>query len=206
MIVVDVETTGIDPNASSIVSIGAIDFLNPKDQFSIDCRIWDGAHVENAALNVNGFSLDEIRDPAKPTEGEAVVAFYEWAKTKANHTIAGQNPFFDLSFIMAGARRHHLGISFPNRIIDQHSICYYHMARRGLTPPLENKRTNLNSDTIMTYVGIPTEPKPHIALNGATWEAEAFHRLFFDKGLFIQFVNYSIPWITDDVPDVPAKT
>ena len=33
MIIVDVETTGIDPEKHSIVSIGAVDFSNPSNEF-----------------------------------------------------------------------------------------------------------------------------------------------------------------------------
>jgi len=32
----------------------------------------------------------------------------------------------------------------------------------------------------MKYAGIPSEPKPHVAINGAIWEFEALHRLIKD--------------------------
>ncbi len=195
MIVLDVETTGTDPKKHSLVSIGAVDFAKPERTFYAECRVWDGAHIAEEALAVNGFTEAKIKDPTKKSEGEIVAEFLEWLEGCDDHTIAGQNPFFDYEFVVAGAERAGLDYSLARRIIDLHSIVYFHMIRRGLIPPIKNKRTNLNSDAIMEYVGIPTEPKPHKALNGAIWEAEAFSRLMHEKSLFPQFGEHPIPWL-----------
>ena len=45
MIVIDIETTGLDPRKHSIVSIGAIDLSNPKRQFYVENQIWEGAEI-----------------------------------------------------------------------------------------------------------------------------------------------------------------
>lgn len=194
MLILDVETTGTEAYKHSLVSIGAVDFLNSSRTFYEECRIWDGAHVSPEALAVNGYTEDQIRDPKKQSEGEAVAKFLEWMKESVDHNIAGQNVFFDTAFIIAAAIRNRIDFSIPHRIIDQHSICYAHMIKQGIEPPMKNKRTDLNSDKIMEYVGIPAEPKPHIAINGAIWEAEAFSRLLHNKNLLPQFSQYSIPW------------
>ncbi|MDB5204157.1 MAG: hypothetical protein JWP09_185 [Candidatus Taylorbacteria bacterium] len=194
MIVVDVETSGTDPRYHSLVSIGAIDFDNPSDVFFKECRVFDGAKIEDSALAINGMTREQVANPAKPTDGEIVADFILWMKNKKDHTVGGQNPSFDVSFILAGAERNGLNISLAHRVIDLHSITYFHMSKRGIVPPLKNNRTDLNSDVIMKYVGIEPEPKPHIAINGAKWEAEAFSRLFNDKALFPEFNQYSIPW------------
>jgi DNA polymerase III epsilon subunit-like protein len=196
MIVLDVETTGPIPGKYSLVSIGAVDFSKPESTFYEECQIWDGAHVAPEALAVNGFTEEQIRDSQKKTEAQIVTEFLAWLDKTDDHTIAGQNPFFDYEFVVAGAERASINYSLARRIIDLHSITYFHMVRRGISPLLRNKRTNLNSDTIMEYVGIPTEPKPHIALNGAVFEAEAFSRLMHEKSLFPQFAGYPIPWLS----------
>jgi DNA polymerase III epsilon subunit-like protein len=194
MIIVDVETTGTDPRYHSLVSIGAIDFNNPSDTFFVECRIFEGARVEDEALEVNGMTRDSIVDTNKMTEEQAILSFKDWISNKSDHTIAGQNPFFDVSFILAAAERNKINISLAHRVVDLHSITYFHMLKQGILPPLKNGRTDLNSDKIMNYVGIPAEPKPHIAFNGAKWEAEAFSRLIHNKSLFEEFNTYTIPF------------
>lgn len=195
MIVVDMESSGLDPYKNSLVSVGAVDFDNPKNQFYQECRVWDGAHIEDEALAVNGFSRAQIIDPKKPSDREVVEAFLAWMKTCKEWTIAGQNPNTDRDFLRMTALRYHINWPLAHRIIDLHSIAYFHMKRRGIEPPLKNNHSDLNLDKILTYVGLPTEPKPHIALNGAKYEAEAFSRLFYDKPFFAEFNGYEIPWV-----------
>ena len=105
MIVVDVETTGVDPRIASIVSIGAVDFTDPTRTFYEECRMWEGADVLKEALAVNGMSREEVTDPNKKTEAAITTMFLEWALKAKNHTIAGQNPFFDYEFIQAACLR-----------------------------------------------------------------------------------------------------
>ena len=88
MIIVDVETTGLNPKENSIVSIGAVDLSDPKRQFYIENRIWNGAAIYlgngllgyQPALSINGFSLEEINDGKKPALDEAMMKFINWAK------------------------------------------------------------------------------------------------------------------------------
>jgi nucleotide-binding universal stress UspA family protein len=50
MLVIDVESTGLDPQRHALVSIGALDFLNPDDHFYRECRMWQGAAFDRALL------------------------------------------------------------------------------------------------------------------------------------------------------------
>lgn len=195
MIVLDVETTGTEASKHSLLSIGAVDLLKPERQFYGECRAWDGSHVMDEALEINGFTRENINDPNKKTEGELVQEFLNWAEASEVHTIAGQNPSLDHDFVKWGAIRNHLDFRLPKRMIDLHTVCYTHMVGRGLTPPLEKKRSNINSEFIAGYVGIPAEIRPHIALNGAKWEAEALSRLLYNKHLLDEYKNFPIPWI-----------
>ena len=193
MIVVDTELSGLDPDKHSLVSIGAIDFSNPENQFYGECRIFPGAHISEEGIAVAGFSKEEVTDPKKQSDEELARKFIAWGMSRTEHTFVGQNPYTDMMFIRNAAKRYHLDWNFAHRTIDVHSICYMHMIKSGLTPPVLKNRSDLGSDKIMQYVGIPVEPKPHNALNGAKQSAEAASRLLYDKKLLPEFEAYPIP-------------
>ncbi len=194
MIVVDVEASGTEYHKHSIVSIGALDFDNPTNQFYDECRIWDGAHIMDSALLVCGFTKEEITDPNKKSEAEVVKAFLAWAMDCKERTFVGQNPSFDRDFIKTAAERAHLDWPLAYRTIDTHTLAHMHMVKRGLTPPVTEGRSALNLDAVLNYVGIPDEPHPHNALTGALSHAEVASRLLNDVMLLDEFKEFPIPW------------
>lgn len=197
MIVVDVEASGTNYEKHSMLSIGALDIDNPENRFYRECRLWEGAHYMEEALAVCGFSLDEINDPTKMTEGEMVREFLEWSQHMGDRTLAGQNVSFDRDYLKAAAEREGLSWDLAYRTIDTHTLCYMHMVKRGLVPPVdaEHRRSSLNLDAILNYCGIPEEPEPHIALTGALSHAEVIARLLYDKKLLPEFEQFEIPWL-----------
>jgi len=196
MIAVDVEASGTEYHKHSIVSIGALDFDNPDNQFYDECRIWEGAHIMDGALKVNGFTEEEITDPSKKSEQEVIAAFLAWSEDIADRTLAGQNVSFDRDFLKAAAGRAGLNLDLAYRTIDTHSLCWMHMVKRGLEPPVdtENRRSALDLDAVLNYVGIPVEPTPHNALTGALSHAEVISRLLYGKKLLPEFRDYDMPW------------
>jgi DNA polymerase III epsilon subunit-like protein len=193
MIVLDIETTGPDPRCHSIVEVGAIDFTRPENYFSERCQIWEGAEIDTKALEINGLTLNEIQDPAIYTQKELISAFMIWMEQIEDNTIAGQNVDFDINFLNESSARCGLNFRVGKRKVDQHSIVYAHLLKRNIKPPLKDGFSDLNSDLIMNYAGLPSEPKPHRAINGARFEAEALSRLIYGKGVFEEFACYAIP-------------
>src|SRR3989344_3447122 len=196
MIVLDMEMSGTSPTKHSILSIGAVDFLNPENVYYKECRIWEGAHLMKEALEVNGFSEQDCMDLNKITEAEVVRDFFEWALSAEEHTIAGYNTAFDNWFLIAAAERAHTNFPLARRTLDLHTACYFHAIRRGIMPPTENGHSGLTSNAVSVYVGIPKEPRPHNALNGAKQAAECFSRLMHERTLIKDFSEYSIPWLS----------
>jgi DNA polymerase III epsilon subunit-like protein len=193
MIVLDIETTGTDPSRHSIIEVGAIDFDCPGNYFNERCQIWDGAEIDSKALKINGLTLNEIQDQTIFTQKELISRFMIWTDRIEDKTIAGQNVDFDINFLNESSRRCGLNLSLGKRKVDQHSIVYAHFLKRNIKPPLKDGFSYLNSDLIMNYVGLPSEPKPHRAINGARFEAEALSRLLFGRVMFDEFYNYAIP-------------
>jgi len=193
MIVVDIETTGLNPRKNSIVSIGAVDFHNPEDQFYEERKIFEGAEVHPQALKVNGFTEEQIRDEAKRSLEEIIEAFLSWTeksgiKVLAGHNIAG----FDVLFLINSANKYGLNWNMGRRCVDTHSLCYAHHLKRK-APPLNEGESSLNLDNVLIYVGLPPEPKPHNALIGAKLEAEVLSRIIHGKALFSEYSNHEIP-------------
>ena len=200
MIVVDVETTGLDENRNSIVSIGAVEFENPSNQFYRECKMWGGATFSDQALNINGFTQARIMDISKPLEGMIVEEYIDWGLECNEITLAGENPSFDMKFLMAAMNRHNkltgknsIKWPFGYRSIDVHTLCWRDHLQRGMIPPTQNKRTNISLDSALVYVGMPPEPMPHNALTGAKLEAEVISRMLHGKSLFQEYAHFELP-------------
>jgi DNA polymerase III epsilon subunit-like protein len=197
MLIVDVEGSGTEPWKHSIVSVGALDLSNPSDRFYEECRVWDGAHIMDEALAVNGFTREQITDPKKQSEADLTHAFLRWSEKIEDRTLAAQNVSYDRDFLKYAAERAgHTVWPFSYRTLDIHSLAYMHMIDRGLQPPFDKvkRHSALNLDAILNYCGIPQEPSPHNALTGALCHAEVIARLLYGRKLLPEFQQYDIPW------------
>lgn len=200
MIVLDVETTGLVPEKHSILSLGAIDLNDPTNQFYEECRVWEGAEIEEDALRINGFQKEEVegQGSGKQTEAGLIASFVAWATDRPqDRTLAAQNPSFDLEFVQAACKRASIECPFAKRTLDVHSLVWMHMRMRGMEPPLEKHRSALSLDACLRYCGIPEEPKPHNALTGAFCHAEVISRVAYTKNLLPDFSTFPIPWETN---------
>ena len=153
---------------------------NPDNRFYGECRPFDGAIVEQAALDVNGFDFHEIHKREK-TEGELIAEFISWVKSFDDNkpNMLGQNVDFDRDFIKDACIRAGLRTPFNYRVIDLHSIAWYYITSNGSRPP-----KNLSLNRIMEMTGAGREPDPHNALTGAMCAAECISRLLTKKSLF----------------------
>lgn len=195
MIVLDIESTGLSPELNSILSIGALDLDDPTNQFYDECHAWDGAHIEDEALAINGFTREEVTNPNRKSEEEVIKAFIAWATDRPqNRTLAGQNVSFDRDFVRAACKRAGIEFPFAHRTIDTHTLVWNHMIQKGVVPPMHNHRTALNLDAALNYCGLPGEPKPHNALTGAFCHAEVISRIVYNKKLLPDFDTHPIPW------------
>jgi DNA polymerase III epsilon subunit-like protein len=195
MLVIDVEASGTNYEKHSIVSIGALDLDNPENQFYEECRIWEGAHIMEEALNITGFTEAEITEPSKQSEAELVRKLLDWSEGLSDRTLAGQNVSFDRDMFKAGVERAGFNWPLAYRTLDTHTMCYMHMIKAGYQPPInqEHRRSALNLDAILNYCGIPSEPEPHNALTGARSHAEVIMRLLYGRKLLPEFSQFEIP-------------
>lgn len=192
MIVVDTETTGVDPRVHSLLSIGAVDFENPDRRFYGECRVFDGALVSSEALVINGFSDSEIKDQKKMSDGDLLRRFIVWANESKDTTFAGENPSFDRDFMKYTAERYGIDWRFAHRTVDLHAVAYAHIKSRGGIVPMKNGHTGQDLSKTLELVGIKDTRKEHNALEDALLEAEAFSRLIYGKNLVREYSGIPI--------------
>lgn len=196
MIVLDVESSGLDPERASILSLGALDLDDPTNQFYDECGVWEGADINDDAIAVGGFSREEITNGQKKSEAELIRDFVAWATDKPeNRMLVAQNVRFDLSFVEDACKRAGIESPFAHRVLDVHSLCWAHMTLHGLTPPVKNHRSDINLTYVLEYCGLPKEPDPHNALTGAFCHAEAVSRMAYNRKLLPDFSSFEIPWL-----------
>lgn len=183
ILVVDLETTSLNEHRGSILQIGAEWLLgapeaNELQEFSADCHARVDAEIEDKALEVNGCSLDRVFDTRLPLEGgaiQALVRFVEECVGIGSPVIlAGLNPSFDLRWLRAAYRR--AGFStfpFQHRTLDLHSLALDFAIKNGRDIP----ERGFYTDEIYNLIGLPPEPRPHVAIQGARAEAAALRLL-----------------------------
>ena len=133
MIVVDIETVSLDTESCGIVSIGAVDLLQPTNTFYEECRVYFDTVVSTGALNVNGFTKDAIYDARKPFADEIVKHFIDWTNRLGytKPTFASSPATFDEPFLKHIAQKYRLIWPFSHRTLDLHSIAYGFRVRQN---------------------------------------------------------------------------
>lgn len=199
MIVLDIETSSADPYNWSVLSIWALEFENPENQFYGECRLLDWAEVQEKALEVNWFTLSQIKDDTKQTVYDLLNNFSNWFKNIRDRTIWWHNVgYFDLRFLEENAKKVNAQVEFwllkwNYRTVDLHSVCYSYLISKKIEIPFKNNQSAINLDFVLQLVWLPMEPRPHNWLNWAKYEAEAFSRLLYWRKLLKEFEIFEIP-------------
>ena len=170
---IDVETSGLDPKESSILSIGAVD-IETGDTFYEECQAWEGAYISETALKINGFSQEDIHDESKLTEALMIINFFDWLRE--HPMMIAQNASFDRDFIDAAAQRAGVKNPFSFRTIDIHAIVQVEMLKVKWKVPAV-----LSLNACLKYFHLGAEPTPHNALTGAKCNAAIFNRIVYNK-------------------------
>jgi len=189
IIVVDVETSGLDPARHAVVEFGFAALMDERT-FSMRCRLPFGAEWSQEALNVNGLTLEQITDLSMPLPFEGLMAFYD-AFGWEEFLFAGQNiGSFDIPFLRATMKAG-TALGAPKwpkmrqRCLDMHSVAI------GYLPPLTALKESespiceapsalyaadvmqMDANSIYRLLDMQQEPTPHRALTGARMEREA---------------------------------
>lgn len=206
MIVLDIETSGLNPEKHGIWQIGAIDFQNPENIFLEESRIDDNDEIEPGALKITGKMESELREENRQSQKEILKRFFAWASSVKIKNCICQNPQFDLGFILLKARRHGLIIPLPYRTFDLHTISQIKYYQINGSLLIKNDHSEMGLVGTLAFCGIPDqrmqlnkkskiikEGHSHNALEDAKLTAECFSRLVYGKNLFEEFSEFKIP-------------
>lgn len=175
MIVIDTETSGLDSRKHSILSIGAVEFENPENYFYGECRLREGAEIDLQALNVNGFTEEEIKNKEKSCK-ELLEEFLIWVSKIDDRTFAGMATHFDFAFLFDHCNFYGLHWPFKHRTVDLHSVFYFNLLRNKKEIPLKDNVSYFVLDNILKYLKIDNKERKekHNALEDARLTAKAF--------------------------------
>lgn len=205
MIVVDVETSGTEPERNGIWQIGALDLSNPQNTFLQESRIDDEDEISEEALKVIGKTEKYLRDKNKQSQKELLGKFFNWVNTIKIKNCLCQNPQFDLAFINRKANQYGLKISFHHRAFDLHSIASIRYNQINGKLLIEEDHSGMGLTNILKFCGledkriqlkdggIVKQGKPHNALEDAKLTAECFSRLVYGKSLLQEFSKSKLP-------------
>ena len=211
MIVLDLESSGLDTGRCGIWQIGAIELENPENQFLEEARIDDEDQVKEAALKVNGKTEEELRDSSKQSQKQLILNFMEWAKTCKTKLIVGHNVGWDFFFMRNKCCKYNLVMEFMeilgHNVIDTYSIAQMkYLEVNGNFAFKENGKGKMGFKRVLEFCGIEDnrihldendevekEGTPHNALEDAKLTAECFSRLMNGKNLFQEYAKYEIP-------------
>ena len=101
-VVVDLETTGLDPQNDTIIEIGAILYRDGEEAETFESLINPGRPIPEFITRLTGISDEDVRD--KPTIEEV---FSDLENFLANKTFVGHQVNFDASFIEYQFRKRH---------------------------------------------------------------------------------------------------
>jgi DNA polymerase III epsilon subunit-like protein len=193
LIVVDIETTGLDLERDQIVSIGAVNFAKPQQTYYNECRLSRRVRPTEEALHVTGFSLKDLTSRRRPTEGEIVRQFLDWGKKSRMRMLAGENPWFDAAFLRRASKKYGIVWPFGHRLVDLHSVSYSMLLRLKECAIIPKRKSPLSLDKTLKFVGLEPRKTFHNALGDAKLEAEALSRLIYGKSLLDEYSKYGVP-------------
>lgn len=157
LIVVDVETTGLDPKKHDIIEIGAIKVdqqtLIEIERFEVKIPILRNENVTERAMEINGYDA-KVWQAEAINPIDAVYAFLDFA---VDGVLISQNITFDYGFLKEFYSRFRLLDTMDYHRFDIPTISWF------LQPDL--KSVSLNA--VLGNLGLDPEPLPHRAINGA---------------------------------------
>ena len=128
LLIIDLETTGLDADNNGILSISATVFDKNRKvvtSFDAECNP-EYAEIDLGALKVNRYSIDKIKSLKE--EQRIIFDFCDWLlnlNLDGELVLGGHNPHFDISFIKSKLKKYNItgfDKAVSHRVLDTASI------------------------------------------------------------------------------------
>ncbi|MEK6847877.1 MAG: 3'-5' exoribonuclease [Nanoarchaeota archaeon] len=204
MIVLDLETSGLDMINCGIWQIGAID-LETKEEFLEEARIDDEDTISEGSLKITGKIEEELRDVSRQSQKKLLQNFLRWVSKRKIKNFICQNPQFDLSWLNIRVEKYGLEKTYHYRALDLHTIAQLKYKEINKKFLIKDGHSDMNLSKILELCGmkeermmmeknkVVTEGKPHGAMEDCRLEGECFSRLIYGKNIFPEFSKFLVP-------------
>ena len=173
LIVIDTETTGLDPARHGLAAVAALD-VDDGQLFYSAVRPHRGAYVSDEALAVNGLSREALL--IAPTEEQVMSALGRWLSARAPFLPAGVNPRFDVEFLRAAEARTGVTLGLPWRALDLAQVALVAHLRGQIALPDRNGLPGMSLDAIAQALGLQ-RPAVHRADQDVRLTADCLRKL-----------------------------
>ena len=174
LVVVDTETGGLRADRHALLSIAAVD-AQSGEAFRALIRPSADWIVEAGALEVNGLTIDFLRDAGR-AESVVMTEFAAWMEARRGCMVAGCNVAFDIGFLEAAAKR--CGVEWrAGRSLDIRGAAWL-AYEKGLELAIgKDGNPKLSLDSIAGALGLSRTSEKHDALEDALLTLACFRGL-----------------------------
>lgn len=175
-IFLDLETTGLDSKRHCVIDIAfkVIDISTGKEKCTYQSVVMQSRDIwelhDPSSLEVNGFTWEKIQT-GKPVElirQEIIDLFKDVGIERGKAVYICQNPSFDRGFFAQLIDVYtQEGMNWPYHWLDFASMYWALLVKQSRQEgELFPSEMNLSKNTIAKLYNLPTEDRPHSALNG----------------------------------------
>ncbi len=163
IIIVDLETTGLDSEKHEIIEIGAVK-INAGETFEVKIHPMRIKDADPKALQVNGYKKENWSEAFMPKLG--LMLFNEFVGDNEPYFMS-YNATFDWGFLQKAYADHKTKVPFHYHRLDLMTIAWDRLPDGAA----------LSLKKVCEYLALSPEPSVHQALNGALCALEVYKKL-----------------------------
>jgi DNA polymerase III epsilon subunit-like protein len=177
MIIIDVETGGLDPQKDALVEVALFDTVD-RELVTWLVRPCKWLRWSEEAERVHGMSL-EYCERLGLDECHVMKEVAAWLEKRRPFEVGGANPRFDMDFLRAAAMRNGVELGLWCRPVDVQSVAWVadKIGRIELPRKKEGGPPSCSLDAILETLGRSRDGAKHSAAEDVTLTAFAFQRL-----------------------------